>query len=384
MRIVLSGIETHNKGAELMLYAILQEIERRVPNAEVFVPMFSIGQGLSYVKTAVQLKEKPWPLLIGLYYKLHLPGIMRRLKLKPYLFNDRFSLNNVDLFLDASGFLFSDQWNLSEKQLEQWNGQLSGYKKQGTRIIMLPQAFGPIEQNNTKKAVEILSNYATTIFAREQVSYRYLIASGVAKQKIQIAPDFTNLVSGVVPSKYDHLKDSVCVIPNKRMIDMGTIDHESYMRLIDRIIALCKSVSRNVFILNHEGASDEPLCFESQNRNPDIEVVTGLNALEVKGVISRSFLCISSRFHGAASALSSGVPCLATGWSHKYKALFDDYNMNDSLLPIFDQNVIDSRILSILDYEENIKRRSYIKCQGKKLQSIIRKMWDDIFVFEQM
>ena len=37
MRIVLSGIETNNKGAELMLYAILQEIERKYPNAEVFV-----------------------------------------------------------------------------------------------------------------------------------------------------------------------------------------------------------------------------------------------------------------------------------------------------------------------------------------------------------
>lgn len=37
MRIVLSGVETHNKGAELMLYAILQEIERRFPDAEVFI-----------------------------------------------------------------------------------------------------------------------------------------------------------------------------------------------------------------------------------------------------------------------------------------------------------------------------------------------------------
>ena len=33
MKIVLWGVETNNKGAELMLYAILQEIERKFPDA---------------------------------------------------------------------------------------------------------------------------------------------------------------------------------------------------------------------------------------------------------------------------------------------------------------------------------------------------------------
>lgn len=35
MKVVLSGVETNNKGAELMLYAILQEIERRSPGSTI-------------------------------------------------------------------------------------------------------------------------------------------------------------------------------------------------------------------------------------------------------------------------------------------------------------------------------------------------------------
>ena len=36
MRYILNGVETNNKGAEIMLYAILQEIERRDKDAVVF------------------------------------------------------------------------------------------------------------------------------------------------------------------------------------------------------------------------------------------------------------------------------------------------------------------------------------------------------------
>ena len=58
-KIVLSGVETNNKGAELMFYAILQEIENRFPNSIVYVGYRSVSQGLSYLKTTLKLKYKP-------------------------------------------------------------------------------------------------------------------------------------------------------------------------------------------------------------------------------------------------------------------------------------------------------------------------------------
>ena len=46
-KIVLSGIGFVNKGAELMLYAILQEIENKFPNSVVYLSE-AIPQGYDF------------------------------------------------------------------------------------------------------------------------------------------------------------------------------------------------------------------------------------------------------------------------------------------------------------------------------------------------
>lgn len=58
-KITLSGIGTVNKGAELMLYAILQEIERKIPDAIVYIEANKNPQGLDYIKTNLELRYKP-------------------------------------------------------------------------------------------------------------------------------------------------------------------------------------------------------------------------------------------------------------------------------------------------------------------------------------
>ena len=147
MRIVLNGVETNNKGAELMLYAILQEIERKFPDAEVFMPYLALRQGLDYVKTGLKFRYKPSSWLI----KCKVQGVLRRLRLaQKYNDTDTYPIKDVDYFIDASGFAISDQWHLSPVNVEHWRLLLSGMKKSGAKIVFLPQAFGPIGNENTK------------------------------------------------------------------------------------------------------------------------------------------------------------------------------------------------------------------------------------------
>ena len=80
------------------------------------------------------------------------------------------------------------------------------------------------------------------------------------------------------------------------MIDKGTITLEAYLAIIENIADLCMASGHKVYMLNHEGADDAELgriCVERIGKG--IELVTGLNALEVKGLISTSYLCITSR-----------------------------------------------------------------------------------------
>lgn len=381
MRYILTGVETRNKGAELMLYAILQQIEKRDPQAEVFMRMAAVPQGFHYVKTSVKLCEKPYKHQVMQARKWKVVSILSRLGINTVsYFSDARVVKDVDYVLDGSGFWFTDQWKLEEAEVQMWEVMLRNYRKQGARIIFLPQAFGPIELDSTKRVIKSIASNSDLIMPREQVSYDYMKAAGVSESKMMIYPDFTSLVEGVVPQGYEHLKDGVCVIPNMRMIDKGTISFENYIDVLKTIIRKAQAHGKVVYLLNHEGKQDEQLAYRCQKElGESIEVVTGLNGLEVKGLISTAYLCISSRFHGVASALNSCVPCLATSWSHKYDLLFQDYKQTDCVLNLNDINSIESKIDFLIDIKNNKFIRNVLFEQIQHIKMKNNEMWNVIW-----
>ena len=375
MKIVLSGVETNNKGAELMLYAILQEIERKFTDASVYISPYSVMQGVDYVKTSLDFRFWPYSKLMKI---THINGILKKLKFSMIEGADFVRANYV---IDGSGFLFSDQTKLWGTTPEWWEKWLGHQYKYGAKIIFLPQAFGPIEDNKTKQAISILGRYASVIMPREQVSLKYIKDSGLVDiKKVKQFPDFTSLVDGMFPKGYEHLKEGICVIPNMRMIDQGKITYDNYIRLLSAIIMEGRKSSHPVYLLNHEGINDENLAYQCQRSlTGDIEVVTGLNALEVKGLISSAYMVITSRFHGLASSLNSCVPALATSWSHKYGELFKDYNLTGYVLPLDDVDVIIERVRSLLDKQENDFIRMHLSKQVPCLKQQTREMWNYVW-----
>ena len=379
MKIVLSGVETKNKGAELMLYAILQEIERRCPDAIVYIPYSDIRQGLSYVTTSLDFRFTP---LSQFIFKTHLVGVFRQLHLPLGWLYKANIVKHADFFIDASGFHFSDQKkNFTPLKVKKWEVVLKKYSDRGTRIVFLPQAFGPAQKTNTLNGLRVLSGYASLIMPREQTSYNYLEQSGVVNMnKVKLFTDFTSLVEGVFPKGYEHLKDGVCIIPNLRMVDTGTISKDNYIGLISAIVNSCKASGHPIYLLNHEGKRDEKLAFECKKRiGNDIEVVTGLNALEVKGMIASAYVVVTSRFHGLASALNSCVPCLATSWSHKYAELFNDYGLSDCVLSLDNNEKAIEKVSSFMDKNKNVEIRKHLTAQVEIIKAKTRNMWNNVW-----
>lgn len=216
---------------------------------------------------------------------------------------------------------------------------------------------------------------------REQISYNYLKESGtVDMNKVAMFPDFTSLVEGVFPDSYKHLRNGICVIPNTKMIDKGTISYENYINLLSDIIELSRSTCRPVYLLNHEGRRDEQLAYKcKENVGNDIEVVSGLNALEVKGLIASAYLVVTSRFHGLASALNSCVPALATSWSHKYSELYKDYQVSDCMIPLNDLTAAKQVLGSVLVESKNNEIRKHLLKQKSRLQAQTQFMWKQIW-----
>lgn len=378
LKFVITGVGTVNKGAELMLYAILQQIEEKFPDAIVYIENNAVNQGLSYLRTKLDLRFKPYAAFKRFLYKHHVEGILSRLHLPDTILQD-YLIDDADYLIDGSGLRFCDQLSTGRYEADRWVRLLKHYANRGTKIILLPQGFGPFTNPYSIRKIDAVLKYSTLIFAREKQSYQYLKDYGADMTKVKLFPDFTSLVSGSNNKRYSHLNGAVCFIPNIQMIDQGVYSKEEYVDVMTYMINYVRSKGFNTYLLNHQGKPDESVAQLIQAKAGDIEFVTGINALEVKGLISTSYVCVTSRFHGAASSLNSCVPCLATSWSHKYEDLFNDYGLTDCVLKPNSTEDNCNKIDYFLSDEGNNSIRRKLEPTVQEIKALSKEMWSEVW-----
>ena len=134
MKILLQGAETNNKGAELMLYAVLQEIERSYPDSLVYLRRSCVRQGRKYLLSNVNIKLFVSPLVWILFNRLRINEFLKKLHINK-VFVPNPPSNNIDYYLDMSGLLFSDQRNLTDDRIDRLSVTLKKYAQSGMKII---------------------------------------------------------------------------------------------------------------------------------------------------------------------------------------------------------------------------------------------------------
>ncbi len=373
MKIQIDGVGTKNKGAELMLYATLEQIEKNEPNSEVFINSYSVS--LSEIHSGVILKKR-FALKFGDYPNT----IANKFGLPIQFLTTEKALRGLHVVFDASGFKFGDQWSYPQRYLSRLENYYSTLNNYGTKIIMLPQAYGPFETKEGKKCANILSKYCDLIIARDEISAQHLKQADIDGNKILVYSDFTNLIKGTFTNGYEYLNGGVCFIPSVKMITKTGIEESEYINFFSTLIYETIRKGKKPFLLNHEGKGDYLLCKKiNQKVNRKIALVHDLNAKQIKGIIGKSYLTVSSRYHGVSNSLSQGVPCLATTWSHKYKMLFDDYKVEKSILDI---NDTDKSIALFKEYmvdDKNMKFRKNLKINGDNIRKNINNMWMEVW-----
>lgn len=378
MFIEIKGTGFTNKGAELMLHAVLEQVSKRIPGAKfVHVPG---GEDSSYEKRiALGLYQKIWfckhGIPVGLYFGKFVPRKIRA----------RYGLvthEEIKIVFDASGFSYSDQWGIwpsvvMAKSCKKW-------KSIGTKIILLPQAFGPFTLRKIRKTFKMIADKADLIYARDKISYNHIVELAGERPNIRIAPDFTNLVDGIVPDYFTSKDEKFCIIPNYRMIDKTNSEKSKmYLTFLTNCVQYLNEKGEQVFILIHEGEKDLFLAKEivkNIKTGKPIEIIREVDSLKIKGIIGNCKGVISSRFHGLVSALSQGIPSLCTGWSHKYKMLFDDYGFPEGVLSVklaYDQ--IRRAIDLIAEEPSRVKIKNKLVSESNKQKIIVEKMWEEIF-----
>ncbi|WP_448213053.1 polysaccharide pyruvyl transferase family protein [Colwellia sp. MEBiC06753] len=376
MLIEIKGVQFVNKGAELMLYAILDKIDQYWPDAEIcmepntnspFVKRGKIGayQKLRLVKNRFDFN--------GLSY--YLPQSIRN-SLK-----NNFGIvtePDVDVILDASGFAYGDQW--SYLPLKQISSIANRLRKKDKRYIVLPQALGPFTSLKLKTAATEFFEAASIVFARDTSSFKHVKNCSKLANVIQ-APDFTNLLKPELPEAYNHLTGKVAIIPNSKILSQKNPDkywRESYVMFLVMLVQKAQEKGEQVFLLNHEGASDQLICDEINNALiNEVQIVTPENSLDVKAIIGHCRWVFSSRFHGCVSAFSQAVPCLATSWSHKYQELFADYQQEKWLVTQQYSSEKLTRFLSdFIDAYDQTKQTLAVQADVEQMKALT--MWETV------
>jgi len=287
--------------------------------------------------------------------------------------------SEVDVILDASGFAYSDQWGINLSKKMAWESRQ--WKKQGKKIILLPQAFGPFENSAIKESMKEIIQNSDLVFARDNISFEHLSNLVGQSEHIKRSPDFTNLLDGIIPSYWEPKDKLFCIIPNYRMVDKtpDTVK-ENYLPLLEKCSSYLFDKGITPFVLIHESRQDHQLAFDLQRRlRHKITIIQEPNPLFVKGIIGSCFAVISSRFHGLINALSQGVPCLATGWSHKYLMLMEDYHCGDCVIePQLPDEQIFSKIDSIINDKEHNVRIDQLNKVNPQLKDLTFRMWKDV------
>ncbi|WP_269266771.1 polysaccharide pyruvyl transferase family protein [Vibrio cholerae] len=367
----IKGIGFPNKGAELMLSAIISEFDKRGVKAKFAIEPYGDYRLRSkyalYQKARVYKSGIDFGAVIGLLPNqlLNVFGIIKA--------------KDIDVVLDASGFSYGDQWgpDLAQNRL---GSTIEKLRKNNKKIILMPQALGPFENQPTRKVAKRILDSANLVFARDDISFQY--ARDVSPQgNIFQSHDFTNLAKGYEFDGFDADLHKVCFIPNSKMIEK-TSSGDEYVDSMVTLINLALEKEAKPFLLIHEGQADRKLAELINTKiSKKIPILEPVDPLKIKWVIGKSEIVISSRFHGLVSALCQGVPVLATGWSHKYKCLLEEYGSADSLFDVkSDMDRAKSRLVTLIDDKDfraleskNLTERS------TELKKQVNKMWDKIF-----
>ena len=361
-----------NKGAELMLLAIVARLRAAYPNAVLtMTPSAPHGSEPFAELTALGLYPKASLNRRGIEWGAAAAVIPRRLRRRYGLVLDR----EVDVVIDAAGFAYSDQWGAeSSRELAR---AARRWRRRGTKVILMPQAFGPYSERTIRMAILRAVDNADLVMPRDSTSYRHLTEVTGEREYIRQYPDFTNLIDGVVADGFAAEELGVAIVPNVRMIDKT--DATSSGRYVPFMTGCARrliELGARPYMLVHEGVDDERLAAQISAASGGIPIVKEDDPLRIKGILGASRAVVASRYHALVSALSQGVPAVATGWSHKYTELFEDYGFPEGVLSIdAEAGHIDSMLERIVDTAASQEITAQLMHSSARLKSLSEEMW---------
>jgi len=92
---------------------------------------------------------------------------------------------------------------------------------------------------------------------------------------------------------------------------------------------------------------------------------------EIKGIISKCDLVISTKMHACIAALSQGIPTIAIAWSHKYRGIMRSVGQEEYICNSIEMQEIIHKVKKAWELRMNIRRELLEKMPHIKAQALL-------------
>jgi polysaccharide pyruvyl transferase WcaK-like protein len=366
MIVEVLGIHEHNKGAMLMLESIRQRLADDLPEAKLAINV--------HMSKATRQSLG----LLGIVNEEGGGVRTRAVRALPRAARRKLGLaiaHEVDVILDASGFSYGDYWGL-ENLKRRLVHRLRKWRRPGRVAVMLPQALGPFTSAEGKQLFAEAVSLVDHVFVRDRQSMEHVAAASSAPH-VTLAPDFTGLLHPSLDSQYAALAGAAFIIPNEKVVTGRSEElRAAYLDFLQRAAECAIEAGNRVLILVHEGEKDARIARELNERMATpLDIVDLPSTLQTKALIGQAQFVIGSRFHGIVSALTSGVPPLVVGWSHKYEELLADYAVPEFIVDLEKPEQWSSKITNLLRASEDKDFRARLLAKADEQRASSEAMW---------
>lgn len=392
MKIIVSGANFNNKGAQSMLFIVADEMRRRFSDCEISflssedldLSNYKVKQVYFSVETSkiMNFDLKALWLLCLRYIK----EVLKKIAKKNYHIHDPLhslrEIKECDCIIDVSGYQLGDKWSKDLNYL--FLNVIKFAHNNNIPIYLMPQSFGPFEyddfsSNEKRRLLEDISkylNYPEVVYAREKSGYEALKSLGV--KEVSLSPDMVlqntgldlhNIFISVPYIKLPDIeKDSIGIVPNAQCFKFG--NNEDLMYMYQILIGEMLSWHKTIYLIKHSG-EDYRICNSIKMMFSDEDQVILLNedysCIEYDTLVNKFEFVISSRYHGAVHALRNGVPCMTLGWADKYLELMKHMGLEKYNFDISKEINIDSIVFAIREIINN-----YDSCKATITESLTK------------
>ncbi|WP_430932472.1 polysaccharide pyruvyl transferase family protein [Saccharicrinis sp. 156] len=342
-KILITGGNFINKGAQSMLFCLVDGLKKKYPQADlVMIDIFPSQHGDKKNKYTFKIVN----MHIRTVLRMAFPILKILVKPKP-ISNPENEIekhfSTADMVLDISGYGVS-----SHNQKAIWTYAtlfpVRYAKKYDVPFVFLPQSIGPFDFTGWKKLVvwpliKKYLKYPKTIFIREpdcrthldKINTQQVIDSFdlvLQSSKIEAKNIFADS-SSYYSRSFNIPENSILLIPNKQLTRLKS--QEEMINLFSSLVKTMVNQDQKVVILRHS-ADDKEMCdlIAKASKNENVYLMNeDLDPLELQELFESSKMVIAARYHGLIHALKLGKPCLVIGWANKYSHVMNTFGLNE-------------------------------------------------------